>query len=154
MADDFSWDTPAASQRATGADAGGRRTPQMKGQDGARSGSAPGAGQVLGGDLGAAILAQVRDCWAIPENPEAARMVVTVRFRLTMEGRLRGDVDLVSPRSRPSGNTPATIAVDRALGAVRQCVSAGGRTGYQLPRERYDEWSDITINIGLRTMQP
>lgn len=126
----------------------------MKGQDGVRNGSAPGAGAVLGGDLGAAILAQVRDCWAVPENPEAARMVVTVRFRLTPEGRLRGDVDLVAPRTRPNGNTPATVAVDRALGAVRQCVAADGRSGYQLPRDRYDEWSDITINIGLRTMQP
>ncbi len=151
--DDF--DLPAARTSATGADSGGRNVPSMKGQQGAEANaSAAGRGQVLGGDLGASLLAQVRDCWRVPENPEAARRVVTVRFRLTPEGRLRGSVTLVDPSRRPTGNSPETVAVDRALTAVQQCATANGRTGYELPADRYEEWNEVIIRIGLGTMRP
>ena len=146
---------PAARTSATGADSGGRNVPNMKGQQGVEANaSAAGRGQVLGGDLGASLLAQVRDCWRVPENPEAARRVVTVRFRLTPEGRLRGSVTLVDPSRRPTGNSPETVAVDRALTAVQQCATANGRTGYELPADRYEEWSEVIIRIGLGTMGP
>lgn len=151
--DDF--DVPAARTSATGADSGGRSVPNMKGQQGVEANaSAAGRGQVLGGDLGASLLAQVRDCWRVPENPEAARRVVTVRFRLTPEGRLRGSVTLVDPARRPTGNSPETVAVDRALTAVQQCATANGRTGYELPADRYEEWNEVIIRIGLGTMRP
>lgn len=151
--DDF--DLPGATTSATGANSGGRNVPNMKGQQGTEANaSAAGRGQVLGGDLGASLLAQVSPCWRVPENPAAARRVVTVRFRLTPEGRLRGSVSLVDPARRPTGNSPETIAVDRALTAVQQCVTANGRTGYELPADRYEEWSEVIIRIGLSTMGP
>jgi hypothetical protein len=53
---------------------------------------------------------------------------------------LKGNVELVNPRSRPVGRSG--IAVDVALRAVRKCQN------YQLPADDYDLWQDMNIVIG------
>jgi len=103
----------------------------------------PGAGERRGNtaSLQAAMRRQIMTCWrGVSDLPKEDQINVEVRVSLNQDGTLKGNVQLVSPRSRPVGRSG--IAVDVALRAVRKCAP------YQLPEDDYDLWEDINVIIG------
>jgi hypothetical protein len=60
-------------------------------------------------------------------------LVITVRFRLTIDGQLIGQPDVVSPPQ--PGNSVWVAAVDRAVRAVNQAAPFT-----ELPRQTYGQW--------------
>lgn len=102
-----------------------------------------GAGERRGNtaSLQAAMRRQIMVCWrGVSDLPPEDQIDVEMNVQLNRDGSLAGNVDLVSPRSRPVGRSG--IAVDVALRAVRKCAP------YQLPEDDYDQWKDITVSIG------
>ena len=91
--------------------------------------------------LQAAMRRQIYVCWrGVSDLPKEDQIDVEMRVELNRDGSLKGNVELVTPRSRPVGRSG--IAVDVALRAVRKCAP------YQLPEDDYDQWKDITVSIG------
>lgn len=91
------------------------------------------------------LISQLKLCWDdVVDLPNPQRLQVTVRMQLNIDGTLRSGVEVVSPR-RTIGDRPMQVAVERALRAVRKCAP------YRLPEGSetyYDEWNDVTVNIG------
>ena len=102
----------------------------------------PGAGERRGNtaSLQAAMRRQIYTCWrGVSDLPKEDQIDVQMRITLNRDGTLKGNVELVSPRSRPIGRSG--IAVDVALRAVRKCAP------YQLPEDDYDLWKDINVTV-------
>ncbi|HAE26985.1 MAG TPA: hypothetical protein DCG58_07490, partial [Hyphomonas adhaerens] len=102
----------------------------------------PGAGERRGNtaSLQAAMRRQIYTCWrGVSDLPKEDQIDVQMRVTLNRDGTLKGNVELVSPRSRPIGRSG--IAVDVALRAVRKCAP------YQLPEDDYDLWKDINVTV-------
>lgn len=141
------FDLAAASNAATGADSGGRRSPQLaaRGQAG-RLGQA-GGGTQLTGDLEAALRRQIQPCWLEPAdmgNPK--RLLVEVSIDLGIDGRLLRDPVLVTPSSRAGADASLVVAIDNALRAVRQCAP------FSLPPDRYESWRQVRFSFDPRRM--
>ena len=101
-----------------------------------------GAGERRGNtaSLQAAMRRQIMVCWrGVSDLPPEDQIDVVMRVSLNPDGSLKGNVELVSPRSRPIGRSG--IAVDVALRAVRKCAP------YQLPEDDYEIWKDINVTI-------
>ncbi|MEZ6012451.1 MAG: cell envelope integrity protein TolA [Hyphomonas sp.] len=104
--------------------------------------SRQGAGERRGNtaSLQAAMRRQIYACWrGVSDLPPEDQIDVQMRVSLNRDGTLKGNVELVSPRSRPIGRSG--IAVDVALRAVRKCAP------YQLPEDDYEFWKDINVTI-------
>ncbi len=87
------------------------------------------------------VLSQMKACWGTLEDlPDPERLTVSVRAQLNTDGTLR-DVELVRPRRRPIGDRFMSVAIDRALRAVRTCQP------YRLPVEDYEDWEEIVLNF-------
>jgi len=102
----------------------------------------PGAGERRGNtaSLQAAMRRQIYTCWrGVSDLPKEDQIDVQMRVTLNRDGTLKGNVELISPRSRPIGRSG--IAVDVALRAVRKCAP------YQLPEDDYDLWKDINVTV-------
>jgi len=90
----------------------------------------------------AIVLSQMRECWGTLEDlPEPERLTVTVRVQLNTDGSLRDDVELVNPRRAPIGDRYMSVAIDRALRAVRTCQP------YRLPVDDYEDWEELVLNF-------
>jgi hypothetical protein len=62
-----------------------------------------------------------QNCWRMPiDLPDPERLVVTVRFELDRNGRLRGQPEVISPRNY-TFDPPMRTAAEAALRAVRTC---------------------------------
>ncbi len=89
------------------------------------------------------IVSQMKLCWdTVDDLPNPERLRVTVKVHLRPDGTLARDVELISPSRPPLGDRFMRVAIDRALTATRKCAP------YQLPAEDYDEWKEVTMNIG------
>ncbi|MEQ9315579.1 MAG: hypothetical protein RLN72_06990 [Henriciella sp.] len=85
---------------------------------------------------------QIYPCWdGVSDQPEPERLNVQMRAELDAEGNVL-DVELVRPRRAPIGDRSMSLAVERALRAVRKCQP------YRLPRDDYDLWKEANINLG------
>jgi outer membrane biosynthesis protein TonB len=141
------FDLAAASSAATGADSGGRRSPQLasRGQAG-RLGKA-GGGTQLTGDLEAALRSQIQPCWLEPANmSNPGSLLVVVSIDLGIDGRLLRDPVLVTPSSRAGASPTLVVAIDNALRAVRECAP------FTLPPDRYESWKQVRFNFDPRRM--
>jgi len=88
------------------------------------------------------VLSQMRNCWGTLEDlPDPERLTVSVRVHLNTDGTLKDDVELVKPRRAPIGDRYMSVAIDRALRAVRTCQP------YRLPVEDYEDWEEIVLNF-------
>ncbi|MEL7109117.1 MAG: hypothetical protein AAGJ68_01820 [Pseudomonadota bacterium] len=86
---------------------------------------------------------RVKECWqGVDDLPFPERLNVKMNVELSQAGAVQ-DLKLVSPARRPLGNSPMGTAVDRALRAVEKCAP------YRLPKDEYEDWRDININLGL-----
>jgi len=85
-----------------------------------------------------ALRAQVQRCWNLPvgwTNP--AEVTVTIRFKLNQDGTVNG---IPSIEQYPASQY-GTVAAEGAVRAVLQCGP------YQLPLEKYDQWSEVQMRF-------
>jgi len=94
----------------------------------------------------ALIYSQMIECWeTVLDQPNPERLQITVKFKLTKDGKLDGNVERLSPKNIPVGDRPMRVASDRALRAARKCAP------YRIPKDAqvsYDEWKDVILDIG------
>lgn len=141
------FDLAAASSAASGADSGGRRSPQLSSKGQAGRQGASGGGTQLTGDLEAALRAQIKECWLEPADMSNPRsLLVEVNIELGVDGRLLRDPVLVTPSSRVGANASLAVAIDNALRAVRQCAP------FNLPADRYETWRKVRFSFDPRRM--
>jgi hypothetical protein len=141
------FDLSAASSAASGADSGGRRSPQLASPGNAGRPGKAGGGSVLTGDLEAALRAQVKECWAEPADMSNPRgLLVVVNIELGIDGRLTREPQLVSPSSKAGASPSLVVAIDNALRAVRQCAP------FTLPPDRYESWRSVAFSFDPRRM--
>ena len=83
------------------------------------------------------------ECWrGVQDLPNPERLDVSVRFKLTKDGKLDGPVELVSKRAAV-GDSAMAQAQQRALRVARKCE-------YSLPEgaaDTYDDWDEVTVNL-------
>ncbi len=85
---------------------------------------------------------QIYPCWdGVGDQPEPKRLNVQMRAELDAEGNLI-DIELVRPSRAPIGDRSMSLAIERALRAVRKCQP------YRLPRDDYELWKTANINLG------
>jgi hypothetical protein len=141
------FDLSAASATASGADSGGRRSPQLSARGNAGRVGRAGGGAALTGDLEAALRAQLKDCWAEPADlSNAASLIVDVNIELSIDGRLVGAPVLARPSSRAGASNALAVAIDNALRAVNQCAP------FTLPPDRYEQWRQVRFSFDPRRM--
>ncbi|WP_231592748.1 hypothetical protein [Pelagovum pacificum] len=87
----------------------------------------------------------VQDCWNLDVGSEAARVVVTVGFDLSRQGMVEGEVRMVSANGGPDEAVRAAFGA--AQRAVMRCQNSGGRSGYDLPEEKYGQWQSVEITF-------
>lgn len=84
------------------------------------------------------LFVKARSCWTIPSGWTTRREVsVTLRFRLTPEGRLAARPTVIEFHASPLGKA----AADNAIKALRECAP------YPLPPEKYEEWRDVEMRF-------
>ncbi|MGH6858929.1 MAG: hypothetical protein ACRECY_01655 [Phyllobacterium sp.] len=105
--------------------------------------SKPSTGAKLSQSEMDALRGAIQKCWNIPAGAEDAEgLKVTVKMRLTREGDVEG-----SPEVTGSGSSAVQrAAVESARRAVLRCAP------YSLPQEKYDTWSNVTVNFDPRDM--
>lgn len=85
---------------------------------------------------------QIKPCWdGVSDQPDPERLNVSMVGKLDAEGNVI-DLDLKAPSRVPIGDRPMQLAIERAQRAVRKCQP------YRLPRDDYDLWKEININLG------
>lgn len=87
----------------------------------------------------------VSQCWNVDVGSLSTGVTITVAFSLGTDGRVVGDVRLTD------GSGGDQAAINTAFGAARRailrCQSFGGRTGYVLPIDKYDQWRDVEMTF-------
>ena len=85
-----------------------------------------------------ALRAQVQRCWNIPMGWTDPREVsVTVRFKLNQDGTVNGTPVVIEFPASQYGQ----VSADNAIRAVLRCGP------YQLPPEKFDQWSEVQIRF-------
>ncbi|MBB3996938.1 hypothetical protein [Aureimonas pseudogalii] len=102
-----------------------------------------GAKKATGGTLSQseldALKGQMEKCWSPPAgNADAGSFRVKVSMRLKPTGDVDGMPEILEGGS---GSTAERAAGEAALRAIRRCAP------YNLPAEKYDTWSEVTINF-------
>ncbi len=94
-----------------------------------------------------AIRNQLVACWRIlPGAREAAKIAVSVRFKLNKSGSVAGSVN-VTDKSRYNSDPVFKAAADNAVRAVLRCSPL-----QNLPQDRYDSWKEMEFNFDPRDM--
>lgn len=104
------------------------------------------------GELGS-FLGQIAACWNMAATSTDAQLTkVVLYFELTQDGRLRpGSIER---RGFTGGDARAAdIAYRSAERALQQCETTGGRAGYRLPPEKYDQWKEVELRFDPQTMR-
>ena len=101
---------------------------------------------MTGGEKDAFRLA-VNACWHVDPGAEWARVAVTVGFSLGQDGRVVGDVRMISA----SGGNDAQTAT--AFQAARRAILRCQRSGYKLPPEKYQSWQNMEMTFDASDMR-
>ena len=84
----------------------------------------------------------ISKCWIVDRVTPAAEVAVTITFNLTEDGKVIGEsLELVSSTSGDEN------AVFQAFQAARRAILRCQKDGYDLPREKYQEWQKIEITF-------
>lgn len=90
----------------------------------------------------------VEACWVVDVGSQAANVTVTVAMSLDQEGR-------VAPSSlrRVDAAGGDASAIEAAFQAARRAILRCQGDGYDLPREKYDQWKDIEMTFNPEKMR-
>ncbi|MCH8862288.1 MAG: hypothetical protein IID51_07235 [Proteobacteria bacterium] len=93
--------------------------------------------------LEAMVQAQVERCWNPPAGAKDAQdLIVKIRIWLTLEGKLVRPPQILGQSFFSSAQDSFyRVAAESAARAVRRCAP------YTLPRDRYDQWSEIDLKF-------
>ncbi|SEO61652.1 hypothetical protein SAMN04490248_1085 [Salinihabitans flavidus] len=94
-----------------------------------------------------ALRVAVQDCWVVDVGSRAADVTVTVGLSLDREGRVQGDIRLISASG--GGDDAARTAFQAARRAVLRCQKGG----FDLPAEKYEQWRDIEMTFNPENMR-
>ncbi len=72
-------------------------------------------------------------------NPET--LVVRLKIFLNQDGTVARQPELIDTAGRAGSDPYFRAAAESAIRAVQVCAP------YQLPTDKYDDWSEITINF-------
>jgi hypothetical protein len=138
-------DTPPAEEEPTSAALDAALAEALGGDEGqGRADEAPArpSGPPLtSGEKGEFALA-VRKCWVVDPGSEASRVIVSVEFELTPDGRVAG-----GSLRMASATEGSEAAVKTAFENARRAILRCGAQGYNLPPEKYEQWKLVTINF-------
>ena len=85
----------------------------------------------------------IQQCWNVGAlSLEAARMDVSVEFRMTPDGR-PDPASLRMVDQRGGSQTAAQNAFEVARRAIIMC----GRSGYELPPGKYGRWREVIVDF-------
>lgn len=95
-------------------------------------------------DIKDALLAQMRECWNVPEGaPDPEKLIVQVRVFLTPDGGLAQPPQLeAATRAAAASNPYMRAAAEAALRAVNVCEPYK-----HLPTEKYQVWREIVMTF-------
>lgn len=89
-----------------------------------------------------ALRSTISQCWNIPAGaPNPETLVVRLKLFLNQDGTVARRPELVDTAGRAASDPYFRAAAEAAMRAVQVCAP------YQLPAEKYDDWSEITINF-------
>ncbi|PYE88698.1 hypothetical protein [Phyllobacterium leguminum] len=87
-----------------------------------------------------ALKGQISKCWNVPAGvADAQGLRVTVKMKLTETGEIEGTPEVTSAGGGDGAVSRA--AAGSALRAVMRCAP------YNLPRDKYDDWADVTAHF-------
>jgi hypothetical protein len=132
--------TPATSSTAT-EDAVAAAVAAAAATASAPAASSAQAGPPMTGGEKDAFRLAVNACWNVDPGAEWARVTVTVGFSLGQDGRVVGDVRMISATGGNDAQT--STAFQAARRAILRCQSSG----YKLPPEKYDQWQNVEITF-------
>ncbi len=93
-----------------------------------------------------AFLLAVQGCWVADPASEAGRVSVTVAFEVTRDGRVAGNVQLLTH------NASSAEAANSALEATRRAILRCQGDGYPLPAEKYEQWRLVEMTFNPEQM--
>ncbi len=88
----------------------------------------------------------ISDCWALPIGTDAQRTTVAVTFDLSQSGQ-------VSNIEMARSDGPSDAATRAAFEAARVAILRCEKGGYDLPVEKYDQWSRVQITFDPNQMR-
>ncbi len=89
----------------------------------------------------------VSSCWNVDVGGRSADTVVTVGVSMGRDGKVSGDVRLISAQGGDA--TSQRTAFRAARRAILRCQ----RDGYPLPAEKYDHWKEIEMTFNPERMR-
>jgi outer membrane biosynthesis protein TonB len=109
---------------------------------GARNIKGIGAQNAMTADLISMLASQIYRCWSPPVGaPNAGDLTVSFELFLTPDGNVAQPPQLKANSVPAGGESYARAAVEAARRAIYTCAP------YQLPADRYGQWSDVTLNF-------
>lgn len=94
----------------------------------------------------AAVLQGIAACWVVDPGSAGADVVVTVAFSLDPDGRVAGEIDLVTHSDAPAA------ARDMAFDAARRAILRCQGSGFALPQDAYDSWKHVNMTFDPREL--
>lgn len=89
----------------------------------------------------------VQQCWVVDVGGRAADVTVTVGLSLDRNGKVQGNIRLLSATG--GDDNAAKIAFQAARRAVLRCQ----KSGYKLPIDKFDSWRDIEMTFNPEKMR-
>ena len=95
-----------------------------------------------------ALRVAVEACWVVDVGSQAANVTVTIAMSLDQEGR-------VAPSSlrRVGAEGGDAAAIEAAFQAARRAILRCQGDGYDLPRDKFDQWKDIEMTFNPEKMR-
>ncbi|MEL7547873.1 MAG: hypothetical protein AAGJ84_14570 [Pseudomonadota bacterium] len=88
---------------------------------------------------------QIYPCWDnVVDLPNPETLNVSLQVNLDENGNIKDRIRMLEPSREPLGRSPMRVAIERARRAVQKCAP------YKLPRQEYETWQSITVNLGPR----
>lgn len=86
----------------------------------------------------------VQACWIVDEGNPVSNVKLTVAMSMTQDGKVEGsNVRMIG------GEGGSDKIVQAAFQYVRRAILRCQKTGYDLPKEKYDHWREIEITFEL-----
>lgn len=89
-----------------------------------------------------ALRSTISQCWNVPAGaPNPETLVVRLKLFLNQDGTVARQPELIDTAGRAGSDPYFRAAAEAAIRAVQVCAP------YQLPPDKYDDWSEITVNF-------
>ena len=90
----------------------------------------------------------VKKCWVVDAGNQSANVTVTISMNMNNDGTVKYDTLVL--KNSEGGSKDATKA---AFEAARRAILRCQKTGYDLPKEKYERWQEIEITFDPRKMR-